>query len=272
MVTNTPVLPNSEIYNTYGHRLGNASLLARYGFALEGNEHDIVSWELSIHDLLRTNEPLPLSPDEFTLLFRKLAKLWARSLSSIAGDNSTLVYRPVVPDGEEPTYTGWQSHLCINSEAQVSVHLWLYAALRAVIAMKDKGPVHSGDSETWSVGEVVPLLGRAMDAQVGIEKFMHATDETTDGEEMAVDIDVLPKRILGQIAATVCMLCTQRISRLGKQPALSTAGLGDYLDSLPTTREKTRLALAEVITERTILESCHAVWQDFLTVLVDYAS
>lgn len=248
MVTNTPVLPNSEIYNTYGHRLGNASLLARYGFALEGNEHDIVSWELSIHDLLRTNEPLPLSPDEFTLLFRKLAKLWARSLSSIAGDNSTLVYRPVVPDGEEPTYTGWQSHLCINSEAQVSVHLWLYAALRAVIAMKDKGPVHSGDSETWSVGEVVPLLGRAMDAQVGIEKFMHATDETTDGEEMAVDIDVLvrcgliledptwtdsstqPKRILGQIAATVCMLCTQRISRLGKQPALSTAGLGDYLD------------------------------------------
>ncbi|OSX61040.1 hypothetical protein POSPLADRAFT_1182201 [Postia placenta MAD-698-R-SB12] len=289
MVTNRPVLPNSEIFNTYGHRLGNASLLARYGFALEGNEHDIVSWELSIHDLLRTDEPLPLSPDEFTLLFRKLAKLWARSLSSIAGDNSTLVYRPVVPDGEEPTYTGWQSHLCINSEAQVSVHLWLYAALRAVIAMKDEGPVQSGDSETWSVGEVVPLLGRAMDAQVGIEKFMNVTDETIDGEEMVVDIDVLvsrglileastwtdsstqPKRILGQIAATVCMLCTQRISRLGKQPALSTADLGDYFDSLPTTREKTRLALAEVITERTILESCHAVWQDFLTVLVDDA-
>ncbi|THH06654.1 hypothetical protein EW146_g9543, partial [Bondarzewia mesenterica] len=44
MVTNAPVGAGEEVFNTYGERLGNGELLVRYGFMVEGNENDVVSW------------------------------------------------------------------------------------------------------------------------------------------------------------------------------------------------------------------------------------
>ena len=46
MVTNDSVPPFTEIFNTYGERLTNAQLLVRYGFLLDGNEHDVLDWSV----------------------------------------------------------------------------------------------------------------------------------------------------------------------------------------------------------------------------------
>jgi len=47
MVANALISPFSEIYNTYGEDLTNAQLLVRYGFLLDHNENDIISWNKS---------------------------------------------------------------------------------------------------------------------------------------------------------------------------------------------------------------------------------
>lgn len=44
MVTNAAVAPGEEVFNTYGARLTNAELLVRYGFVLDGNDNDILTW------------------------------------------------------------------------------------------------------------------------------------------------------------------------------------------------------------------------------------
>ncbi|KAL5536933.1 hypothetical protein ACEPAF_756 [Sanghuangporus sanghuang] len=44
MVTNAPILPSTQVFNTYGEHLTNAQLLVRYGFVLDVNENDVIAW------------------------------------------------------------------------------------------------------------------------------------------------------------------------------------------------------------------------------------
>jgi hypothetical protein len=44
MVVNAAIAPGSEIFNTYGAKLTNAELLVRYGFMLDANDNDILTW------------------------------------------------------------------------------------------------------------------------------------------------------------------------------------------------------------------------------------
>jgi hypothetical protein len=44
MVVNAAITPGSEIFNTYGAKLTNAELLVRYGFILDANENDMLTW------------------------------------------------------------------------------------------------------------------------------------------------------------------------------------------------------------------------------------
>ncbi|KAG9225375.1 hypothetical protein PLEOSDRAFT_172149 [Pleurotus ostreatus PC15] len=46
MVANVPIPPHSEVFNTYGETLSNAALLARYGFVLDVNENDCITWSM----------------------------------------------------------------------------------------------------------------------------------------------------------------------------------------------------------------------------------
>jgi hypothetical protein len=46
MVANAPVAPGAEIFNTYGASLTNAELLVRYGFMLEANDNDRLTWTI----------------------------------------------------------------------------------------------------------------------------------------------------------------------------------------------------------------------------------
>ena len=44
MVVNAAIAPGFEIFNTYGSKLTNAELLVRYGFMLDANDNDILTW------------------------------------------------------------------------------------------------------------------------------------------------------------------------------------------------------------------------------------
>lgn len=44
MVVNAAIAPGSEIFNTYGPKLANAELLVRYGFMLDANDNDTLTW------------------------------------------------------------------------------------------------------------------------------------------------------------------------------------------------------------------------------------
>lgn len=44
VVSNTPIMPHEQVYNTYGESLTNAHLLIHYGFLLDGNENNVIQW------------------------------------------------------------------------------------------------------------------------------------------------------------------------------------------------------------------------------------
>ena len=46
MVVNAAVAPDGEVFNTYGAKLTNAELLVRYGFMLDSNDNDILTWTM----------------------------------------------------------------------------------------------------------------------------------------------------------------------------------------------------------------------------------
>jgi hypothetical protein len=46
MVVNAAITPDEEVFNTYGARLSNAELLVRYGFMLDANDNDILTWTI----------------------------------------------------------------------------------------------------------------------------------------------------------------------------------------------------------------------------------
>lgn len=73
MVLSRSISPGDEVYNTYGSRLSNAILLARYGFILEGNEWDVVCWtpeELNIHSVASILREIQMMKVESELVFR----------------------------------------------------------------------------------------------------------------------------------------------------------------------------------------------------------
>ncbi|KAI0941027.1 hypothetical protein AcV7_003245 [Taiwanofungus camphoratus] len=287
MVTNSPVPAHSEIFNTYGAHLTNAALLARYGFALPGNPHDAVAWtwsSLLSDDDAAASRPAPPPPCAFAETYTRLTRAWTRSLWSLAADASSLVFRPdldsdsdpgLVPDGADALV------LRVNADAQVSVHLWLYAALRAVCALPDcaglapsrhggHGEREGGEGENAGEGEgagagvdvdvgaLVCLLGQVLEDQVTLERTLAGTVEDSIELELS---EPLAAPLLREIAHSLCALLSRRIALIGARPDLRVAELGALLDNVPADRPKTRLALTHVLSERVILESCAAAWR-----------
>ncbi|KAI0927737.1 hypothetical protein AcW2_003948 [Taiwanofungus camphoratus] len=333
MVTNSPIPAHSEVFNTYGAHLTNAALLARYGFAVPGNPHDAVTWTWSC--LLRDDDaaasrPAPLPPCAFVETYTRLTRAWTRSLWSLAADASTLVFRPdldSLPDPDSDSDPGLVPVLRVNADAQVSVHLWLYAALRAVCALPDCAGLapsrqggrgeregggereNAGEGEgaragvDVDVGALVCLLGQVLEDQVTLERTLAGTAEDSIELELSEPLvrphashppcstasDLWPcmanvhlvqaAPLLREIAHLLCALLSRRIALIGARPDLSVAELGALLDvsvlplclpshpssrlaqNVPADQPKTRLALAHVLSERVILESCAAAWR-----------
>jgi hypothetical protein len=91
MVTNTGVPPGEEVFNTYGETLNNAQLLCQYGFQLDINDNDLVTF---------SDDQLPLT--EYAMDFEQLQLL-----------NSALIMH--------------STQCAIDSDGRISSAFWLRA-------------------------------------------------------------------------------------------------------------------------------------------------
>ena len=257
MVSCAPIVPGSEVYNTYGDKLGNGQLLVHYGFLLEGNEHDRITFDSE--DL----DGLVRSPEER----RRVAELWNRAneewshgLRQWLTKDSRLVYSEACDDGLDRGRQQSNSHregssiFRVNGDGKITDGLWLYCSLVSL----DKIGV-------TRIEEAMKLLGNMVDWQIVAEKemeiWMADDDEEEDGgallfgigrddggrgrqrapqrEENQPDYDERPSSSSPTTMATmmqaVASLCEAKIGQLGK-PGADLTKLGDVADVSAATR------------------------------------
>nr|VWO95388.1 Effector protein YopJ (Virulence factor YopJ) [Ganoderma boninense] len=232
MVTVCSIPPGAEVFNTYGATLGNAALLARYGFVLDGGETDTVTfgWPGSSLDLGRGSDrwetPYSTANSEG---------------AAIVDRGSSLVYVPESGTG--------RSALSINSDGQISVALFIWAVVNA---LPQELPHAHGD-----------MVLRVCSALVEIEA-LRDTDEDEDAPMRSRPHQTEAMRVLMAAAGTLKRVCANRVANMGLQGhrGESIEALVEVLDSLPKDREKTRMALEYLLSERAILGACAAAWED----------
>lgn len=119
IVSILPILPGEEIFNNYG-RLDNSALLTHYGFALEDNEFDRITWTAS-EVLLEFDIEWSESAERLSALIES----WPSGPGE-EGENALVLGCPTKPSGDSPTDS---SQLFINSDAKISRPLWILLAL-----------------------------------------------------------------------------------------------------------------------------------------------
>ncbi|KAF8705418.1 hypothetical protein RHS03_05409, partial [Rhizoctonia solani] len=247
MVMNAPVSTGDEIFNSYDTSLPNSTLLARYGFILEGNEHDYVSWDTT---------HLPPSMQGCTAsLLEELAGTWTEELLNA----SSLVYDFRNPFGssvhtDSTLYVQGPAHRVpryrINSDGLVTIELWVTAAVCSVKA--------TSDNDLGLISK--SSLGRLATTQVAVE---NNEDVDLDPDNLATTL--LQLRILANLLQN---LCRSRLEGM-YMPELSISECGDLLDSLPATMVRSRMAVSQALSERATLIACRDGWDDLIASLED---
>ncbi|KAJ7105067.1 hypothetical protein C8R43DRAFT_906832 [Mycena crocata] len=132
MVANRAIPPNSEVFNTYGETLSNAELLVQYGFILDGNENDCLTW--TFEELAQFSENY-LPPRSLVGGLSEFQNL-LRSINSMPWDLIT---------ASDMIYVDHTHAFCLNGDATMSHGLWFYFAL-LVCFRNSLPPDHSRNS------------------------------------------------------------------------------------------------------------------------------
>jgi hypothetical protein len=205
MVINAPVEAGNEIFNSYDANLPNSVLLARYGFILEGNEYDYMSWD-------STNLPRSMQIPS-TALWEDSDRVWTADLLA----ETSLVYDPTETSATcslyaNPIPRGRATHQTpqykLSADGLVSVDLW---NLAVVCSLKI-----AGASSVNAVSR--SRLEQLATAQVYAEN----SSEPDPGLS-----DVLLE--LRLVAGLIQDMCRSRLLGMHK-PELSSAECGDLLD------------------------------------------
>jgi hypothetical protein len=218
IVSNLPIPPDSEVFNTYGERLTNAQLLSRYGFALDGNENDIITFE--VDDLPGMHYDCPASTWEvgevsggrcgIVNATREVLHLWPCYLR---WESSSLVYNThaLVPTAVHRTNAEGQGmnlprrsyrntsdsrsvplSMCVNSDAKISHELWVYCALFSLAQqqftlLNGKPSVSNGPTEEGKKHSTIALLVQLADRQLKLEAQLQRAEfeveENDDGND-----------------------------------------------------------------------------------------
>ncbi|CDO74967.1 hypothetical protein BN946_scf184945.g39 [Trametes cinnabarina] len=243
MVTVRSIPPQSEVFNTYGADLGNAALLARYGFALEGGETDVVTFGWSGSGIVLDN-------DQDQEVFRTVYK----QALEVVGDmvhQSVLIYAPKEENHNARPFT-------VNSDGQTSLGLFVWAVWNA---LNERPPPKFDDMDEAEVlTSSLCYLPRIVQALVQLEAIR---EETAEAQEIEI-ADDMACQLLEEAAEALASLCRARASAMGKKGyrGVSSGVLGDILDNLPPDYKKTRLALEYLLSERALLEACAAGWEE----------
>lgn len=191
MVTVEGISAGQEVFNTYGE-LSNAQLLAFYGFALEANKYDRITFV--VEDVSRL-APSPPPPSTIAEEWTSLDKLWRSAEKEVESQGEG--------SGEEDMLIvdGAFGHLYIDADARLSSSLWLLLLLLHV-------PLPTAPPKR------LVLLQRLRTAQ------RRMSTEAEGGAEEGVD--PLEERALRVLAEAVQALCAGK--RSGQEEAHLTGG------------------------------------------------
>ncbi len=148
MVSNTEIPPHTEIFNTYGEHLSNAQLLNQYGFILDVNENDRLSWDIDDVLAVRASSLGSLvhpSRDSITLDLEIV-------VASLSADHAVFIDTQLIyHEASDGTV------LFVNADGAVSHHLW---ALLFKLCNLD---------ESFS-GDILKLFSEVLALQIKLEK------------------------------------------------------------------------------------------------------
>lgn len=205
MVSNAPIPPHSQVFNTYGESLTNAQLLSQYGFILDANENDCLCWDPD--EVYRC-----FSPDvNFHGGRTRLISIWKDILLDTMGNG--LMER--ISDSQLVYLRSENSiDLCLDGDGKISYPLWIFLVLPSI---------DRGTSNLTFLSEALSCL---LDYQLVLE-----TQVETDRND--VTRSALAENPLASTAAAlahrVITLCVARKAKLGKAGA-DHVDLGGIMD------------------------------------------
>jgi len=280
MVANTLISPRTEVLNTYGENLSNAELLVRYGFALDGNENDVITWTADeVWDASGLAGPsgesswngLRTAPTEEVLHTWISHPGWADSLlvsnsvSRTHGDHAA---------GARASPKNSPAPLCLTGDGAISHSLWLLCAFCVLCRRGEHTRVTSTD-------EVVQLLEHVAGMQVYMEKLSaEQSDEEAGPSTTPITMRQYEHKrdddhnieMVTEVIRTVLSLCRRRLDRLAHADLSSSAAVGEFLDTIPAHLGKKRMAVTHAMGEMSLLESCQAGWGELLDMLLSFRS
>jgi SET domain-containing protein 6 len=188
IVADAAIRAGEEVFNTYGARLRNAQLLARYGFMLDGNEHDVVSWDLAE---LCTGLAAPQSGTLATT-YAVVLERWPRAA---CWEESEMVF-----DARDVDRVGrgkGSAEFVIDADGRPSHDLWVWAGCIEL--------VHQG----YETKQIIELLPAVAELQVRLEEQMGGTDEDGgDAGDASLEKPEMAKWLLG-----VCRILVECVGR-----------------------------------------------------------
>ncbi|KAJ7160179.1 hypothetical protein C8R46DRAFT_1107268 [Mycena filopes] len=253
MVSNRPIPPHAEVFNTYGETLTNAQLLVQYGFILDGNDNDHLTWtfdelaqfsenHLSVSRLWTWNSVGGLA--QFRDLLRSInSRPWERVSES------------------ELLHLDRRHQFSLGGDATISHGLWIFFAL--LVCLRDAPPDCKRNPDS-----LVVLLEETFQCQSTLESSesaIHADDDdapfvppsTGPSDEQQ---RCSPYGVILEVARLLVSLFRGRCARTGR-PGVEMAELGEILDRLPSDMTRTRMAISLAMTERSLLDSCMSAWE-----------
>lgn len=258
MVANALVPPGEEIFNTYGASLSNAELLVRYGFMLDVNDNDILSWTteeiwdaagaaLSDPHLCRWEDEIGYGTCMEILRDWPYDKGWT---------DSELVVHAELEENRDALY--------MSADGILSHKLWVGIVLASLQRQGVK-------VEVMQTRQFLASMARA---QIQLEQRQAAARSEGGGGD---NDDSDTSEALNRLIRTIGELCTRRLDRIsrvdirpqgnhGRGLGQHSAMVSKYIDSLGTAQQKTRLAVTLALGEVSIVESCLAGWNELTAI------
>lgn len=221
---------------------------SQYGFILEANENDILTWDMEqVLDLITVHD-VP----RVLLSWKRLCEEDWTSIS-----RSSFLY---LVDAEAS-----RGHsLALNGDGKISHPLWI------IVALFSLDQTDSAFSEEASE-PMLSHLRSLLDTQCCIERHLETEGAGGRTDGCSYDFAVLKK--LEQVCQLIIRLCADRESKTGVAGFPATVpDVGEYFDALPDSRPRTKLALSVVLSELSVLNKCEATWSEMLGMVTEYPS
>lgn len=250
MVSNAPIMPNCEVFNTYGEHLGNAQLLTRYGFTINGNEHDQITWDLEElwgeDDNVKDGQGTSSRSGQF----ERITKLWmnimqkgAHKLEALLSESELVYMNNPVEFWTVGPGTIDSGMFCLNGDGKITHQMWIYCGLLELVERHDP---HREIAE-----EILDILCEAADSQVKLEnemtRLMLMEEESAElvhneGSDVGAGTRILPTlldrgssktpTVVTGVIRKMLALCHAKKSKSGKREGnmAETSQLGALAD------------------------------------------